>query len=76
MQGTALSPLEYVSLAREYTVRARTVWPRVGLPSSYGRVEGKESGEILAYLWFDPCRTVWHIFDPDDAPDEAVGAFR
>ncbi len=75
IEGTALSPKEYLELSRAYVVRVRTVWPRVGLPVSYGRVEGRESGEVLAYLSWDAAREEWAIFAPDDATEEAERAF-
>ncbi len=75
LAGTRLTPKEYVSLARSYHVRLKTEFVPPCLPTTFGRVDGKESGEILAYLWFNSAREEWWMFSPDDATDEVVRLF-
>ncbi len=75
LAGTRLTPKEYVSLAREYHVRLKTEFTPPCLPTTFGRVDGKESGEILAYLWFSEARSEWWMFSPDDATEAVEALF-
>ena len=75
LAGTRLTPKEYASLARSYHVRQKTEFTPPCLPTTFGRVDGKASGEVLAYLWFSEARSEWWMFSPDDATDEVVRLF-
>ncbi len=75
LAGTRLTPKEYVSLARSYHVRLKTEFTPPCLPTTFGRVDGKASGEVLAYLWFNPARTEWWMFSVEDATDAVAELF-
>ncbi len=75
LAGTRLTPKEYVSLARSYNVRLKTEFTPPCLPTTFGRVDGRVSGEVLAYLWFSEARSEWWMFSVDDATDAVAELF-
>ena len=73
--GHTLSPWEYVRLCKSYRVRIKSIFRAPMPPTYYGRLEGRESGETLAYLWFDAARVEWVMFSPENATEELTQAF-
>ncbi len=74
-EGQRLSAHEYVSLARAYQIRCKSVFVPPYIPTVFGVVEGKASGEVIAYLWFNPARSEWVLFSEASATDEVVELF-
>lgn len=74
-QGMVLSPREYTLLSREYSIRLRSLFRPPMVPTYYGIVVGKESGELLAYMWFSEAREEWIIFSPESATEEVEALF-
>ena len=72
---TRLTPREYISLASEYRVTLVTDFVAPCPPTVFGRVEGRESEEILAYLWFSPGDEGWWMFAPECASEAVEDLF-
>ncbi len=75
LERIQLSPKQYVDLCREYDVRMRSIFRAPIPPTYYAVIEGKDSKELLAYLWFDAARQQWAMFSPEEATEEIEALF-
>ena len=80
LPATRLTPKEYISLASHYRVTLVTDFVAPCPPTVFGRVEGRESGEVLAYLWFSPGLEIagdegWWMFAPECASEAVEDRF-
>jgi hypothetical protein len=75
VEGTRLTRREYVALCRDDRLNIRSAFHPPTLPVYNASVTGKESGELLAYLWFSPAREEWIMFSPLEASEEAEALF-
>lgn len=74
-RSMVLNAAEFIELTREYDVWMRHHLVPPLTVERYAAVSGKNSGELIGYMWFNQMTDEWLLFGPEDATEEILEVF-
>jgi len=73
--GVPLSWAEFLAFCKHYRVRLGRLNSVASRFAYYGRVEEKDTGEVVCWLWHDEAIMHWVAFGPDNVTEEVEQLF-